>query len=93
MLNFLAQTGIAGLSVCIVLGIVGFLMAARAWPAYAAGCRARGERPGAVWSGRYIASIEPAQKRDRAKRGLLLHGIGLAGAVLFFPFVLLAGLA
>lgn len=93
MIAFLAYAGIAGLVVSFLVGMVGFLMAVRSWPAYIARCREEGIRPGFIWSSRYLDSIEPEHKRLQARRGILLHGIGLAGAVIFFPLVLLAGLA
>lgn len=89
----LAYAGIAGLVVSFAVGIVGFMMAVRPWPAYIAHCRKEGIRPGFLWSSRYLNAIEPETKRRIAKRGILLHGAGLAGAVIFFPLVLLAGVA
>lgn len=93
MVSVLAGIGIAGLAVSLIVGAIGALMALRSWPAYFARCRKDGVRPGFVWSSRYLDSIEPERRRKTAKRGIVLHGLGLAGAILFFPFVLLSGLA
>jgi hypothetical protein len=46
-----------------------------------------------LWSSRYLDAIEPESRRRAAKRGITLHGAGLAGAVIFFPLVLLSGIA
>jgi hypothetical protein len=89
----LAYAGIAGLVISLAAGVVGLIMAVRPWPAYLAHCRNAGIRPGFLWSSRYLDAIEPEAMRRSAKRGILLHGLGLAGAVVFFPFVLLAGVA
>jgi hypothetical protein len=93
MVQFLAYAGIAGLVVSIAIGIIGAVMAIRPWPAYVARCHAQGEQPGFVWSNRYFDSIADEKKRKSVKRGIVLHGIGLAGLILFFPFVLLSGIA
>lgn len=93
MIAVLAYVGIAGLVLSLAIGILGAVMATRSWPAHAADCRARNERPGLIWSSRYLDTIEPEHRRLVAKRGVLLFSAGLAGAVLFFPFVLLSGLA
>lgn len=93
MVALLAYAGIVGLVVSFVVGIVGFVMAVRPWPAYVAYCRKEGIRPGFLWSSRYLDAIEPESRRRAAKRGIALHGAGLAGAVIFFPLVLLAGVA
>lgn len=93
MVSVLASIGIAGLAVSLIVGVIGALMALRPWPAYFVRCRKAGVRPGYVWSSRYLDSIEPESRRKAAKRGIVLHGIGLAVALLFFPFVLLSGLA
>ena len=93
MVAILAYAGIAGLVLSIATGILGFAMAVRRWPPHVAACRRNGTRPGFVWSGRYLETIEPEHRRIQARRGILLFGIGLAGAVIFFPLVMLAGLA
>ena len=93
MISILAYTGIVGLALSLVVGIIGFVMALRPWSAYLVHCRKTGIKPGFIWSSRFLDSIEPDSRRNSAKRGILLHGIGLAGAVLFFPLVLLAGMA
>tara|TARA_Y100000815_G_scaffold232876_2_gene223811 strand:- start:34595 stop:35002 length:408 start_codon:yes stop_codon:yes gene_type:complete len=93
MVGILAYAGIAGLVVSFVIGIIGFMMAVRPWPAYVAYCRKEGIRPGFFWSNRYLDAIEPESRRRAARRGVMLHGAGLAGAVIFFPFVILAGVA
>ena len=46
MVGILAYAGIAGLVVSFVIGIIGFMMAVRPWPAYVAYCRKEGIRPG-----------------------------------------------
>lgn len=89
----LAKTGIVVLALGLVVGIVGFLMAIRPWPAYALRCRAAGERPALPWSSRYLQSLPDEPVRRSARRGILLHGFGLAVALLSFPFVMLSGLA
>ena len=93
MVTLLAYAGIIGLVVSFLVGLVGLLMALRPWPAYVAHCRQEGIRPGFLWSSRYLDAIEPESRRRAAKRGITLHGAGLAGAVIFFPLVLLSGLA
>lgn len=93
MIQFLAYAGIAGLAVSLVVGIIGAMMAIGPWPAYVARCRAQGEKPGFLWSNRYLDSITDEKKRRAVKRGIVLHGIGLAGLIIFFPFVLLSGIA
>ena len=89
----LAKTGIVVLALGLVLGVVGFLMAIRPYPAYFRRCRAAGEKPGMLWSTRYLSSLTPESVRRSARRGMLLHGVGLMVAMLSFPFVMLSGLA
>lgn len=93
MVSILAYAGVAGLVISLAVGLVGFLMALRPWPAYVAYCRKQGIRPGFLWSSRYLDAIESEVQRRKAKRGILLHGLGLAGAMVCFPLVLLAGVA
>ena len=93
MIGVLASVGIAGLAVSLASGLVGALMALRPWPAYAARCRKEGVTPGFIWSSSYLDRIEPESRRVMARRGILLHGLGLAGTLIFFPFVLLSGVA